>query len=466
LARDLQTMYKEKLCSAEEAVKGVKSGDTIDYVGFNGKVVACDKALAARKDELSDIKIYSAVCLPPVPEVVLKDPKGEVFTFGDFHFSALSRILQEQTAMYYYCPVIFAESEDYYWSIRKGDDARNDPTKIGTAQRSHVFLQVTPMDKQGFFNFGTHNAHTLAMCESARKVVVEVNENMPYVYGGNREKIHIADVDMIVEGDNPPLPELPGSGEPSDTDKKIAGHVLEYLHDGCCIQFGIGAMPNSLGKLINETDLKDLGGWTEMLVDTYYDLWESGKMNGRKKNIDPGRINFTFALGSQKLYDWVDKNIAVASNSVNYVNNVQRIGQIDNMISINQALQVDLYSQVSAESNGFKQVSGNGGMADFVQGAFWSKGGRSFICLPATHTMKDGTLVSNIVPGFENGSIVTVTRHMIQFVVTEYGAVNLKTCPTWERAEKLISIAHPDFRDDLIKEAEKRKIWRRTNKIG
>ncbi len=148
-------------------------------------------------------------------------------------------------------------------------------------------------------------------------------------------------------------------------------------------------------------------------------------MNGRKKNIDQGRNKLHFAWAARNLIGF-DKNIAVASNSVNYVNNIQRIGQIDNIISINQALQVDLYSQVSAESNGFKQVSGNGGMADFVQGAFWSKGGRSFICLPATHTMKDGTLVSNIVPSFETGSIVTVTRHMVHFVVTEFGAVNLK----------------------------------------
>lgn len=138
---------------------------------------------------------------------------------------------------------------------------------------------------------------------------------------------------------------------------------------------------------------------------------------------------------------------------------------IDNLISINQALQVDLYGQVNAESSGFKQISGNGGMSDFVLGSFWSKGGRSFICLPSTHTKKDGTVISRIVPNFEIGSITTLSRQMINFVVTEYGAVSLKTCPTWYRAEKLISIAHPDFRDDLIKAAEERKIWRRTNKI-
>jgi len=458
VARDLMTMYKEKLCSAKEAVQTIKSGDTIDYANFNGKPVELDKAIAARKDELRDVKIFSAVCVPPVPEVVLKDPRGESFTFNDYHFSALSRILQEQTGNYYYSPIVFSEAENLYL------DKLVDPDKLGTDLRTHMFVQVAPMDKDGFFNWGLHNAHTTAMALSADKVVVEVNENLPYVYGGNCEKIHISDVSAIVEGNNAPLAELPQL-EASETDKKIADHVLHYLRDGNCIQLGIGSMPNILGKMINDTDLKDLSGWTEMLVDTYYDLWESGKMNGRKKLIDPGRINFTFALGSKKLYDWVDRNIAVASCSVNYVNDPKRICEIENMISINQALQVDLYSQVNAESNGFKQISGNGGMSDFVQGAYWAKGGRSFICLPSTHSMKDGTLISNIVPSFETGSCVTVTRHMVHYIVTEYGAVNLKSCATWHRAEKLISVAHPDFRDDLIKEAEKRKIWRRTNKI-
>jgi len=303
------------------------------------------------------------------------------------------------------------------------------------------------------------------MARAADKVVVEINEDLPWVYGGYQEKIHISEVDAIVEGNNTPLFELP-STEPTETDKKIAGHVLHYIKDGDCIQLGIGSMPNSLGKMINETDLKDLGGWTEMLVDTYVDLWESGKMNGYKKNIDQGRINFTFALGSRRLYDWVNRNIAVSSCNVNFVNNPEQISKIDNMISINQALEVDLYSQVNAESNGFRQISGNGGMSDFVRGAFCSKGGRSFICLPSTHTMKDGTLVSNIVANFAPGTCTTVTRHMVHFVVTEYGAVNLKSISTWHRAEKLISVAHPNFRDDLIKEAEKRKIWRRSNKIS
>lgn len=459
MARDIQQMYKEKLRTADEAMKNVKPGDWLDYAMFNGKPVACDKALAARKDELSDIKINSAVTIPPVPEVVMKDPKGEVFTYNDQHFSALSRILQENCGGVYYIPTLYGESDI---NCLCGFD---DPEKIGTAPRDYFIAQVTPMDKDGYFNWGLHNSCCYSQAVSgSHHQIVEVNENIPYCYGGNKERIHISQVTYVVEGENPPLFEL-SPVEPTDVDQKIADHVMEYLRDGQCIQLGIGGMPNLLGKMIAQSDLKDLSGWTEMLVDAYKDMFESGRMTGTKKIFDQGKINYTFALGGKELYDWMDHNPSIASCSVDYVNHPAKMSLIDNLISINQALQIDLYGQVNAESSGFKQISGNGGMSDFVLGSYWSKGGRSFICLPSTHTKKDGTVISRIVPNFDIGSITTLSRQCINFVVTEYGAVSLKTCPTWQRAERLISIAHPDFRDDLIKDAEERKIWRRTNKI-
>lgn len=459
MSRDFRTMYKEKLCSAQEAMQIVQSGDWIDYAMFNGKPVACDRALAARKDELSDVNIMAAVTVPPLPEVVLKDPMGEVFSYNDQHFSALSRILQEKCGGVYYTPTLYGESDI---NARSG---LGDPGKVGTDIRKLFISQVTPMDKDGYFNWGLHNSCCYAQATlGAKHCIVEVNDKLPYCLGGNMERIHISQVSHVVEGDNPDLTELPVI-EATDVDRKIAANVLKHLRDGQCIQLGIGAMPNILGKMICDTDLKDLGGWTEMLVDAYKDMWESGKMNGSQKNMDAGRINYTFCLGDKKLYDWIDRNPAVASCSVDYVNNPLQLARIDNLISINQALEMDLYGQVNAESSGFKQISGNGGMSDFVLGAYWSKGGRSFICLPSTHTHKDGTVVSRIVPNFEIGSITTVSRQMVNYVVTEYGAVSLKTCPSWLRAERLISVAHPDFRDNLIKAAEERKIWRRTNKI-
>lgn len=450
-------MYKEKLVTAEEAVKKVKSGDWIDWAMFNGKPVELDKALAARKDELKDVIIMAAVTVPPVPEVILKDPKGEVFTYNDQHFSLLTRILQEQCGGVFYQPTLYGESDMYVLN------GMNDPKKAGTPLRDHFMVQVSPMDKDGYFNWGLHNSCCYLQAISSKNIILEVNHNIPYAYGGSMERIHVSQVQAIVEGSNTPLAELPVV-TPTETDKKIAEHVLANLKDGDCIQLGIGGMPNVLGKMISQSGLKDLGGWTEMLVDAYHDMWEAGVMTGLKKTFDQGKINYTFALGGKPLYDWIDRNPALASCSVGYVNHPTRLAQIDNLISINQALQVDLYGQVNAESSGFKQISGNGGMSDFVLGSFWSKGGRSFICLPSTHKKKDGTIESRIVPNFDVGSITTVTRQMVNFIVTEYGAVSLKTCPTWYRAEKLISIAHPDFRDDLIKEAGKRKIWRQSNK--
>jgi len=458
VGRDYIQMYKDKLVTADEAVRCIESGDWVDYAMFNGKPIACDQALAARKEELKDIKIMAAVTVPPVPEVVMKDPPGEVFTYMDLQFSAVSRIMQERCGGVFYHPVAFGESEVYF------SDAWDNPDRIGSSARKAFFIRVAPMDKNGYFNFGLHNAVSYAQILSASNVIVEVNENIPIALGGSREQVHISEVDYIVESQNEPLFCLPII-EPTETDRKIAEHVIYHLRDGCCIQLGIGAMPNLVGKMINETDLKDLGGNTEMLVDSYMDMWESGKMNGKRKNLDEGKIVYTFALGSQKLYDWIDHNTALESYNVGYANHPARLTQINNLVSINQALQVDLYTQVNAESSGFRQISGNGGMSDYVNGAYWSNGGRSLICLPSTFTAKDGTLRSRIVPSFEPGTIATVSRQMVNIIVTENGWASFKGTSTWDRAEKIISLAHPDFRDELVDAAEKMKIWRRSNKI-
>ena len=227
---------------------------------------------------------------------------------------------------------------------------------------------------------------------------------------------------------------------------------------------GIGAIPNQIGRLIAKSDLKNLGGHTEMLVDAYVDMIESGRMNGTKKEIDRGRVAYTFAIGSKRLYEHINNNPVYASYPVDYTNDPRNICKMSNMISINNSVQVDIFSQVNAESFEGSQISGNGGMWDFVIGSQWSQGGKSFICLPSTYKDKEGKLRSRIIPALQPGTITTIPRQMVEYIVTEYGAVKLSGLPTWTRAEKMISIAHPDFRDELIKEAQKFRIWRRTNK--
>ncbi len=443
-----QKEYKQKLRSAEDAVKIVESGNVVDYGFFNGKPGVCDLALTDRADELEDVSIFSAVTLPPIPMVVTKP---DSFTYNDLQFSKLTRMLKEHHKNIYYGPVL------YHLIPPLVENGLGPDRDVG-------FYQVCPMDKHGWFNLGPQNSETRVKIQIDKKVVVEVNKSMPVCLGGADEAVHISEIDYIVEAPDDQVPFAAAPAEPSDVDRQIANQVMPFIQDGSVIQLGIGGMPNAVGKLIAESDLKNLGGHTEMFVDAFVDMIEAGRMNGSKKAFDRHRVAYTFAIGSQRLYDFMDNNPAIASYPVTYCNDPRVISKHDNFVSINNALQVDLYSQVNAESNGFSQISGNGGMFDFVLGSQWSKNGKSFICLASTFTDKKGNVKSRIVPTFKEGSITTIPRQMVDYLVTEYGAVRMHLLPTWQRAESVISLAHPDFRDDLIKAAEVQGIWRRSNK--
>jgi len=233
--------------------------------------------------------------------------------------------------------------------------------------------------------------------------------------------------------------------------------------DGSTLQLGIGGMPNAVGEMLAQSDLKDLAMHTELCSDAYLALYKAGKLTNKYKNIDRGKGVFGCAIGSNELYEWLDDNPGIAAYPLEYVNRPYVISQIDNMVSINSCVAVDLYGQVAAESSGSRQISGTGGQLDFLIGASGSRGGKAFICMSSTHTDRNGMKHSRVKPQF-NGDIITSPRSQVYFLATEYGVINLEGRSTWERAEALISIAHPDFRDMLIKEAQERKIWRRSNK--
>jgi butyryl-CoA:acetate CoA-transferase len=443
-----QEEYSQKLVSADEAVKIIKSGDWVDYGWCNGTVDALDKALAKRTDELKNVNLRGGILLKPLA-VFEREDAGEHFTWNSWHMSGLERKLIAKGCAYY-APIRYSELPRYYRDSACPDDV--------------AMFQVAPMDKHGFFNFGPNASHLGAMCETAKHIIVEVNQNMPRCLGGTECGVHISDVTYIVEGDNPPIGEMGAGGPATDVDKAVAKLIVEEIPDGACLQLGIGGMPNAVGSMIAESDLKDLGVHTEMYVDAFVDIAKAGKITGARKNIDRYRQVYGFGAGTKKMYDYLDENPEMMSAPVSYTNDIRSIAALDNFISINNAVDIDLFGQINAESAGTKHISGAGGQLDFVLGAYLSKGGKSFVCFSSTFKDKNGELHSRIMPTLNPGSIVTDTRANTHFVVTEYGKVNLKGLSTWQKAEALISIAHPDFRDELIAEAEKMHIWRRSNR--
>ena len=445
---DFTQEYKQKLVTADEAVKTVRSGDWVDYGWCTNTAESLDKALAKRTDELTDVNVRGGI-LFKLPAIFEREDAGEHFTWNSWHMSGVERHLINRGCAYY-APIRYSELPRYY-----RDSAT--PSRV-------AMFQVAPMDAHGYFNFGPSASHLGAMCERAEVIIVEVNENMPRCLGGTECGIHISDVTYIVEGENPPIGELGAGGPATDVDKTVAKLIVDEIPNGACLQLGIGGMPNAVGSLIAESDLKDLGVHTEMYVDAFVDIARSGKINGSKKQIDRFRQTYAFGAGTKKMYDYMDDNPELMSAPVDYTNDIRSISAIDNFISINNAVDLDLFGQVNAETAGIKHISGAGGQLDFVLGAYLSNGGKSFICCSSTFKTKDGQLKSRILPTLNPGSVVTDTRANIHYLVTEYGKVNLKGLSTWQKAEAIISVAHPDFRDELIKEAEKMHIWRRSNK--
>lgn len=442
---DLISQYKSKLRTADEAVMAVKSGDWVDYTTNVGFPKGLDAALAKRRNELKNVRIQGNLMFGPISTVEC-DPEGEHFNYCTWHCSGYERKLCDR-GRGFFTPMIFRNLSWYYENFLNVDVC---------------MVTVSPMDKHGYFSFGSSVGVAKSICRKAKTVIVEVNENVPRILGGCDEAIHISEVDMIVEGANEPLAEL-SNPAPSEADRKIASFVLPHIKSGATIQLGIGGMPNALGELIADSDLRDLGMHTELCSDGYLAMFKAGKLTNRLKTVNRDKGVLGLAIGSRELYDWVDDNPAIAGFPLSYVNSPEVIAAHDNMISINACVSTDLYGQVCSESSGTRQISGTGGQLDFLTGASMSKGGKAFLCMTSTYTDRAGQLHSRIVPTF-NGDIVTSPRSQIYYIATEFGIANLAGRSTWERAEALINLAHPDFRDELIKNAEKQRIWLPSNR--
>lgn len=437
--------YRSKLRTPEEAVRVVKNGDWVDYTTNLGFPILLDAALAKRREELTDVKIRGNLIFGPI-QVAECDPSREHFCYNTWHCSGYERKLCDR-GLCNFIPMIFRNVVPYY---------RNFLT-VNVAM-----ISVTPMDEHGYFNFSCATGVARGIAEKADVVILEVNERLPRILGGFNESIHISEADAVVEGEHPQLPQFP-IAPPSKEDSAIASRILPYIPSGATLQLGIGGMPGVIGKMLADSDLTDLGMHTELCSDAYVDLWQAGKLTNRKKALYPGRGLLGMAFGTQKLYDWIDNNPGVAVCPLEYVNAAEVIGSMDNMISINSCISADLYGQICAETAGTRQISGTGGQLDYLTGAAMSRGGKAFICMTSFFTDKQGVRHSRIVPTF-HGDIVTDPRSQAYYLATEYGVVNLAGRSTWERAEMLVSIAHPDFRDELIDAAEKQHIWRKSNR--
>lgn len=427
----------------EGAAALVRSGQWIDYTtGFNQPDLF-DRALAARAGELHDVNIRN--CLSMRPRAVLEsDPDGRAFRVFNWHFSGYDR-RQHDAGRVSYIPCNLGEIPDYYRRFVKRVDI--------------AVMKAAPMDAEGYFNIGPLCLWHPAVIERAKVLVIETAPQMPCVVGPE-VRVHRSHVDYVIEGEDAPMPELPNA-EATDVDRAVARLIANEVEDGACLQVGIGGMPNAVTTLLLHSGVKDLGIHTEMLNDGLVELYRAGRVSGARKATDPGLVTYSFALGSQSTYATLHNNPDFMCRVVDATNLPEVIARNDRVVAINNTTQVDLQGQAASESDGHRHISGTGGQLQFVRGAYASKGGKSFICLASTYERK-GVRKSRIVPALTPGNIVTTPRSDMMYVVTEYGIVNLKGKSVPERARALIGLAHPDFREDLSREARERGVIPRS----
>lgn len=431
---NLLKIYNSKLTTADEAVKSIKSGDNIVIQPGCACPNELVRALVDRKDELKDVTLYHILIVGSIPYInpgMEKHFKHKAFFIGANTRQAVNEGRAE------FIPIFLSEVPLLF--------------KLGRIKSDVALLNVSPPDEHGFCSYGVDVGTIKTPAEKSKIIIAQVNKNMPRALGDSF--IHINKINYIVEYDEP-IKELP-QVDPDTTLEvlavfdKIGKNVADLIEDGSTLQMGIGAIPDSVMKYLH--DKKDLGIHTEMFSDGIIDLVEEGIINGEKKTLHPGKIIAGFVLGTQRVYDFIDNNPVIEFHPQEYVNDPFIISKNNKMVAINSAIEVDLTGQVCSDSIGTKFYSGIGGQVDFIRGAAHSEGGKPIIAIPST--TKDDS-ISRIVPTLKTGAGVVTSRGDVDYIVTEYGAVNLWGKTIQERAKALISIAHPKFRDELTKYAK------------
>jgi len=430
-------LYKTKQKTLDEAAAMIKDGEEVYCALGGGQPFGMFEAIGRRikRGELDRVALFAGNV---VVQTALTAPEIQDRVNFDTPFVGPYTREGTRAGFYTYSPIKLSDMDTISSrGLRRGDV---------------YILRVCPMDRHGFFSTGINVDYGWGMAKTnpeRRLLILEVNEHMPRTYGTNH--IHITEADVVVENHvlMPYVPDLPLT----DVEISIGRHIAEMVPDGATIQLGIGGIPNAVGKFLK--DKRDLGVHSEMLTNCMLELYKAGVITSTRKTFMPYKWVGSFAWGSQELYDFMNENPMIEMHTCGFVNNPYIIAKNDNMISVNSTLQIDLTGQCASEAIGPYQFSGVGGQADFVQGAWLSKGGKSFIATPSTTRGKDGRLISKIVPLLDHGSFVSTPRTETHWVVTEYGAVLVKGQSIKKRTESLISIAHPDFRDWLRFEAKK-----------
>lgn len=428
-----QNMYGQKKITIDEALDKVKSGDHIVVALAGAEPQGFMSRLHTIAHRVQDVVVSTCLNMQNYKFFADPDMYGRFTNEGWFYNPAMRKAHAHKTVSFVPNHLHFAATKRL--AFRKPD------IFVGTC---------TPPDKHGFVSLGLSVTYEREMIENAGMVILEVNPNLPRTFGDTA--VHVSAVNYFVE--HPiPVPELPAT-EPTDRDKAIGSYIAELVEDGSTIQLGIGGIPNAVA--LGLMTKKDLGIHTEMLTDSMVDLYEAGVITNRRKTLHPGKMVATFALGTKKLYDFIDDNPAVMLLRGTYTNDPYVIGRNYKMVSINTTLEIDLTGQCCSESLGHMQFSGTGGQADTAIGAQLSPGGKSIIALYSTAKNDE---ISKIVPILTPGAAVSLQRNDVDYVVTEYGVAELRGTSVRERVKRLVAIAHPKFRDWLLDEAERLQIW-------